>query len=53
MQSASFEGRDELSSSPFLLVSSLARFAASRALDAEMAFSIIMRAVLGFSSRYI
>ena len=51
-QSESLPGSVEPSSSPFLLVSSLAFLAASLARDAAIAFSSIAFAVEGFSSKY-
>ena len=52
-QSASFPGKSDPESAPFLLVSSLAFLAASLALDASSAFPTIALADLGFSSQYI
>ena len=48
-QSASFPGKEVISKEVFLLVDSLAAFAARRALAARVTFSIINLATLGFS----
>ncbi len=52
-QSASLPGRPAPSSAPFLLTSSRARRAASRARAASMILSTIRRATFGFSSKNV
>ena len=48
-QSANFPGKLEISKPDFLRVTSRARFAANRALEAKIPFSTILRATCGFS----